>query len=116
MEALTVNFFFNDEVPWEELGDGIRRKIVGHTPHLMSVLIEFDKGAIGTPHAHDAHDQIAYVLQGSFEANINGEVRVIRAGDSFIAPRTHMHGVVALEDKSRLLDQFSPRREDYLSA
>ena len=28
-------------------------------PELMSVLVQFDKGAIGTAHAHDAHDQIA---------------------------------------------------------
>lgn len=116
MEETQVNFFFNDHVPWEELGDGIRRKIIGHTPHLMSVLIEFDKGAIGTPHSHDEHDQIAFVLKGSFEANINGEVRILKEGDSFVAPRNHLHGVIALEDKSRLIDQFSPRREDYLTA
>ncbi|WP_077037564.1 cupin domain-containing protein [Pelomonas sp. KK5] len=108
-------YFENAATPWEELGDGIRRKIVGHTPELMSVLVQFDKGAIGTPHAHDAHDQIAYCLSGSFECEVAGIKRVIRAGDAFIAPRLHMHGVVALEDKSTLLDQFSPRRDDYLS-
>ena len=59
-------YFLNDDAPWTELGDGIRRKIVGHTPELMSVLVQFDEGAIGTPHAHDAHDQIAFVLSGSF--------------------------------------------------
>jgi quercetin dioxygenase-like cupin family protein len=54
-------YFDAASVPWEELGGGIRRKIVGHTPELMSVLVQFDQGAVGTPHAHDAHDQIAYV-------------------------------------------------------
>jgi quercetin dioxygenase-like cupin family protein len=39
---------------------------------------------------------------------------VLRPGDAFIAPRTHLHGVVALEPNSTLLDQFTPRREDYL--
>lgn len=107
-------YFENAATPWTELGDGIRRKIVGHTPELMSVLVQFDKGAIGTPHAHDAHDQIAYVIGGAFEAEVNGVKRVLRVGDAFIAPRLHMHGVVALEQASTLLDQFSPRREDYL--
>lgn len=107
-------YFENATTPWTELGDGIRRKIVGHTPELMSVLVQFDKGAIGTPHAHDAHDQIAYVFSGAFEAEVNGVKRVLRVGDAFIAPRLHMHGVVALEQDSTLLDQFSPRREDYL--
>jgi quercetin dioxygenase-like cupin family protein len=108
-------YFVDAGTPWEELGDGIRRKIVGHTPELMSVLVQFDKGAIGTPHAHDAHDQIAYVVAGAFEANVAGVKQVLRVGDAFIAPRLTTHGVVALEAGSTLLDQFSPRREDYLS-
>ena len=111
---MTTPYFDPAETPWTELGDGIRRKIVGHTPTLMSVLVHFDQGAVGTPHAHDAHDQIAYVLAGSFEAEVGGMRRVIRAGQAFVAPRTVMHGVVALEAGSTLLDQFSPPRADYL--
>ena len=101
--------------PWTELGDGIRRKIVGHTPELMSVLVQFDKGAIGTAHEHDAHDQIAYVLAGSFDCEVGGQRKVLRVGDAFVAARNTRHGVVALEPDSLLLDQFSPRREDYLT-
>lgn len=110
-----MNLFFDGAgTEWTELGDGIRRKIVAHTSQLMSVLVQFDKGAIGTPHAHDVHDQIAYVLSGSFEAEIGGQKRVLRVGDAFVAPHLTMHGVVALEAGSTLLDQFSPRRDDYL--
>lgn len=107
-------FFSHAETPWTELEGGMRRKIVGHTPELMSVLMEFDLGAVGTPHAHDAHDQIGFVIQGAFEAEIDGVKRVLRAGDAFIAQRLTMHGVVCLEQGSLLLDQFSPRRDDYL--
>ncbi|OWQ49296.1 pectin degradation protein [Roseateles noduli] len=107
-------YFLNDDQPWTELGDGIRRKIVGHTPELMSVLVQFDQGAIGTPHAHDAHDQIAFVISGSFECDVGGVKRVLKPGDAFVAPRLTTHGVVALEAGSTLLDQFSPQREDYL--
>ncbi len=107
-------FFDNAAAPWTELGDGIRRKIVGYTPELMSVLVEFDEGAVGTPHAHEAHDQIAYVISGSFLAEVDGIWRTLKVGDAFIAPRLHTHGVKALEAGSRLLDQFSPPRQDYL--
>jgi quercetin dioxygenase-like cupin family protein len=110
-----VNPYFHPaDTPWTELGDGIRRKIVGHTTQIMSVLVHFDKGAVGTPHAHEVHDQIAYVVAGSFEAEVAGVKRVLRTGDAFIAAHTHLHGVVALEDGSMLLDQFSPPRADYL--
>lgn len=107
-------FFDEASTPWTELGDGLRRKIVGHTPELMSVLMEFDKGAIGTVHAHDAHDQIGFVISGSFEIEVEGQKKVLKPGDAFIAPRKHSHGAKALEQGSRLLDQFSPRRDDYL--
>ncbi len=107
-------YFTAAEVPWTDLGDGIRRKIVAHTPQLMSVLVQFDKGAVGTPHAHEVHDQIAFCLSGSFECEVAGVKRLIRAGDAFCAPHGSLHGVVALEQDATLLDQFSPRREDYL--
>jgi quercetin dioxygenase-like cupin family protein len=109
-----MNPYFDPATPWTELGDGIRRRIVGHTSQLMSVLVHFDQGAIGTPHAHEVHDQIAYCLAGSFEAEVAGVKRVLRAGDAFVAPHGSLHGVVALEQGSVLLDQFSPPREDYL--
>lgn len=110
-----MHFFDHDATPWHELGDGIRRKIVGHTPQLMSVLVQFDKGAVGTPHAHAVHDQIAYVVCGAFEAEVQGHKRILKPGDAFIAPHDHTHGVIALEANSTLLDQFSPRRDDYLT-
>lgn len=108
------HYFDNTRTPWTELGDGIRRKIVGHTADLMSVLVQFDKGAIGTAHAHDAHDQIAFCVAGSFQVDVAGDKRILKAGDAFVVPRQVWHGVVALEPGSVLLDQFSPRRDDFL--
>ncbi len=109
-----MNYFIDSQVPWEDLGAGIYRKIVGHTPELMCTLVKFDKGAIGTPHFHVDHDQIAYVAAGSFEAEVDGEKRVLHIGDAYIARKTKLHGVIALEQNSMLVDQFSPRRDDFL--
>lgn len=109
-----MHFFRDETVAWTELGQGLRRKIVGHTPQLMSVLMQFDRGAVGTPHAHELHDQIGFVVAGAFEVVVDGEVRILRAGDAFIAAHHVRHGVVALEHHSLLLDQFSPSREDFL--
>jgi quercetin dioxygenase-like cupin family protein len=107
-------YFSPQDSPWTELGDGIRRKIVGHTPQLMSVLVHFDRGAVGTPHAHEVHDQIAYCLAGSFDAEVGGVKKRIGVGDALVVPRGTLHGVVALEADSVLLDHFSPPRDDYL--
>lgn len=110
-----MNPFFNiQNTEWEELGGGIKRKIVGYTDELMLVHLCFDKGAIGAPHSHEIHDQIGYVVSGSFEAEVDGKKQVLKAGDAYIAPKHQVHGAVALEQNSILLDAFSPAREDFL--
>ncbi|WP_421835088.1 cupin domain-containing protein [Neptunomonas phycophila] len=107
-------FFNSQQHTWDDLGDGIKRKIVGYTDSLMAVHVCFEKGAIGTPHAHEIHDQIGYVVAGSFEAEVNGQKQILKAGDAYIAHKHFIHGAVALEDNSILLDVFSPLREDFL--
>lgn len=108
------SFFIDNEAEWEVLGDGLKRKIVSYTEDLMAVVVCFDKGAIGAPHSHDIHDQIGYVLSGSFEAEIDGVKKVLVKGDAYLAPKTVMHGAVALEQDSMLLDMFNPARQDFL--
>lgn len=107
-------FFIASENDWEDLGGGLKRKIVGYTDDLMGVHVQFEKGAVGEVHSHDIHDQIGYVVAGSFEAEIEGEKKILVPGDAYIAPKHFKHGAVALEDNSILLDLFSPAREDFL--
>lgn len=114
MRCLLNPFFINDDVEWQDIGGGLSRKIVAYTDDLMAVLVRFEKGAVGEPHAHDIHDQIGYVAAGSFEAEIDGEKRILKVGDAYLAPKTVMHGAVALEEGSVLIDMFSPKRDDFL--
>ncbi|WKB53812.1 cupin domain-containing protein [Eleftheria terrae] len=108
-------YFIDKDTPWTPVEPGITRKIVGHTPELLAAVVKFEQGAIGSPHHHEVHDQIAYVLAGAFECEVNGEKRVLRAGDAFVAAKHVRHGVVALEPGSLLLDLFSPRRDDFVA-
>ncbi len=82
----------------------------------MTVEVCFKKGAIGTVHSHEEHDQIGYILAGSFEVEIDGETKVLEKGDAFVAKKLSKHGVVSLEENSVILDAFSPAREDYLTS
>ncbi|QFT77688.1 cupin domain-containing protein [Erythrobacter sp. THAF29] len=105
-------FVVANDTPKEELGGGIVRQILGYGPEIMIVRVWFDKGAVGEVHAH-RHSQSTYVESGSFEVFIDGEKRVLGAGDSFyIAPYLD-HGAVCLEP-GVLIDTFSPAREDFL--
>lgn len=107
-------FYIDDETPWEQVGDGVKRKVMTWSDDLMMVCVHFAKGAIGVAHTHDIHDQIAYVAAGSFEVEIEGQKRVLKTGDAYRAVKHELHGVVSLEDNSVLIDCFNPKRDDFL--
>lgn len=105
-------FVDSARVEKEDLGGGITRQMLGYGPDLMLVRVWFDEGAVGDVHAHP-HSQSSYVESGRFEVFINGEKRILGAGDSFyVAPHVD-HGAVCLE-AGVLLDTFSPARKDFL--
>ncbi len=105
-------FLFQSSLPWQDLGDGVRRQIYGYDDKIMMVKVEFIKGAVGTLHQHP-HTQSTYVVKGAFEVTIGLEKKILKQGDGFLAPSNAIHGVVCLE-AGVLLDVFSPVREDFL--
>lgn len=109
----TKLFAAKDESEWTATPDGNRRRVVLHTPELMLVEFAFEKGGVGAVHSHP-HVQSSYVAEGIFEVTIDGKVEIIRQGGAFIVPSNLVHGVKALE-KGRLVDTFTPQRDDFLS-
>jgi len=101
-----------NETAWTELAPGNTRRVLIHTPELMQVEFGFEPGAVGAPHSHP-HVQVSYVAEGRFEVTIDGHTQVVEQGGSFIVPAGRVHGVVALT-KGRLVDVFTPRRDDFL--
>jgi quercetin dioxygenase-like cupin family protein len=110
----TVKVFIeNNEVPWEDMGNGVRRKIMAYDESLMLVVAEFQNGGIGSVHQH-YHTQITHVHSGKFEVQINGQKKVLNAGDVFYVPPHAPHGALCLE-AGILIDVFSPMREDFIN-
>lgn len=105
-------FVFASRLEWENTGEGVRRKVLGFSPQLMMVCVEFRKGAVGYLHSHP-HRQVTYVESGRFEVEIGGAMEQLAAGDSFIVGPEVKHGVKALEE-GILVDVFTPVREDFL--
>lgn len=101
-----------NEMQWETVGEGVRRQIMGYDKDLMLVKVNFDKGAVGSLHAHP-HSQATYVVSGKFELTIGDEKRVIEKGDGYYVAPDVLHGCVCLEP-GILIDTFSPAREDFL--
>lgn len=105
-------FIKDEDLEWESVGDGIKRKIMGYDDSIMMVNVLFEKGAIGTLHEH-YHSQVTNVAKGVFEVTISNVTQVMKEGDCFYIPPHAIHGVLCLED-GLLIDVFSPVREDFM--
>jgi len=105
-------FIEDQQVPWEELGGGLRRKIMAYDKQVMLVKVAFEKGGIGALHEH-YHSQISHVESGVFEITIDGEKQVLKAGDAYYIRPHVVHGALCLE-AGVLVDVFSPYREDFV--
>lgn len=102
-----------DEMPKEELGPGLKRRIVTGD-ELMISHVYFEKGRTIAPHSHP-NEQLTYILEGALEFTFGeaGETMVVAAGEVLQIPSDVPHAAVALEDTLDV-DVFYPPRTDWL--
>lgn len=111
---LESNLFIKaNELEWESVAPGMKRKFMGYNEEIMMIQVKFDKGGIGARHKH-RHSQTTYIVNGKFEVNIANKSKILSAGDGFYIPPNIEHGVVCLEE-GILVDVFSPIREDFIA-
>jgi quercetin dioxygenase-like cupin family protein len=106
-------FIKANDIQWEVVGEGVKRKIMAYDNKLMFVKVAFETGGIGTLHQHH-HSQITHIESGIFEVEIDGEKQILRGGDAYYIPSNLIHGCICLE-QGVLIDMFSPMREDFVS-
>ena len=106
-------FFPDAGIELETIEAGkVSRKIRARGGDLMMVEVFFKTGGVGSEHRH-VHEQVCYCLSGEFEFTIEGQKTRLTAGDSVYVPSSVLHGAVCLKE-GRLLDIFTPQREDFL--
>lgn len=106
-------FFTKEEFEPKVLENGVVRTIKGHIDDLMVAELHWNQGQEGAVHTHP-HRQCGYVIRGSFEANLDGEKKILGPGECFYVGADVPHGLIALEDNCLMLDIFTPMREDFL--
>jgi len=111
-DAKGKQFIIDSEIPWQDLGGGLKRKIMSYDETMMMVKIVFEKGGIGTQHKH-VHTQMSYVESGVFEVTIGDKKQILKAGDGYYIPSNVMHGAVCMQ-AGVLIDMFTPMREDFV--
>jgi quercetin dioxygenase-like cupin family protein len=94
----------------KEIAPGFLSRFI-HTETNTLNFIEVTSGSIVPLHQH-VHEQLSFVMEGKFEMTVDG-VKKVLAQDTFaVIPPNAVHGGVAVTD-CRLIDIFSPVREDY---
>lgn len=103
---------FAKDAVLETVGEGVSRKILSYNKKIMPVEVHFEKGGIGSVHAH-SHTQLTYILEGSFEFTLDGKPVIVKKGDTIVFEPDVKHGATCLE-KGAVLDVFTPYREDFV--
>jgi quercetin dioxygenase-like cupin family protein len=107
-----MKFKMQSEAISQNMAQGVNRKVLVHNEDLMMVEVSFEKGAVAALHSHP-HQQMSYILSGSFEFENDGEKRLVGQGDSVLIASGAKHGVLCTEE-GMVLDVFTPERKDFL--
>lgn len=105
-------FIEPDELPRVELFPKALSGIAAGE-HLMLSFLDLAPGCRIPEHSHP-HEQAGLVLEGTLRFRIGDEERVASPGEAFIIPPNVVHEGEVVDGPVRVLDIFSPSREDYV--
>ena len=95
----------------KEVVPGVRIRTFWGDKMLLSV-VDFDANSVVPTHSHP-HEQAGTVISGTLNLTIAGETRALTAGDAYIIPGGVEHSAVAGPTLTKVVDIFSPVREEY---
>lgn len=105
-----------EEAAVQSPSEGVKRRLV-HTEKLLTAVLDFSNGPQTEPdpmHFHP-HEQISYVADGEIIFFMEDEEpQHLKTGDLFFVPSGKRHSIQLLSKTARLVDSFSPVREDFL--
>lgn len=108
---VTPAFFNISDLPSFSPVDGITMQaLIGD--RMMANWVWLDPDTVMPEHDHP-NEQIGVVLQGALELTMDGEVRNVTPGMTYIVPGGVRHKGVAGPEGCLVLDIFSPPREEY---
>jgi unsaturated pyranuronate lyase len=101
------------EDPTIEICPGITRRTVAHGEMMYQMMATLVTGSKMPAHSHP-QEQIVHILEGRMRLIVEGVPHELSTGDSFYLASNVSHGVETLSP-TRVLDTFSPPRNDYLA-
>lgn len=115
MSDASVRHFRWEDVPREELKEGLARRVVSGEKGMLAQ-VYLDRGCVVPMHSHD-NEQFTYIIDGALRFLIGedqSEEIIVRSGEVLHIPSGVPHSAVAIEDTLDL-DVFVPPRQDWLT-
>ncbi len=112
--AQTKNFYNLDDPDQgihRDLAPGLSTRIFVGDQSMLSV-VTIEPFAVGEVHSHP-QEQWGILLDGDGVRIQDGEETAIKAGDFWLTPGGTPHGIRAGANGARVLDVFSPPRDEY---
>jgi quercetin dioxygenase-like cupin family protein len=101
------------ENPTIEICPGIARRTVANGKTMYQMIATLAAGSTMRAHSHP-QEQIVHILEGKMRLIVDGVPHELLPGDSFYLASNVPHGVETIAP-TRVLDTFSPPRDDYLA-
>ncbi len=104
-----------DQMQADPIRVGAERRLA-YTDHLMMAIIDFEDGPKlqpDPPHSHP-HEQITYVVSGEILFFMDDQQMHLGPGDVYCVAPGKPHTIQLLTRSVRLVDCFTPIREDFL--
>jgi len=101
-----------DDVEPVEFVEGLEFRPV-LAENTMVNFVSFAENTTAPMHVH-AEEQITIVLDGEFEFTVDGDTRIMRAGDVAVIPSWVPHGARTTDTTCREIDVFNPPRKSLL--
>ena len=101
------------DVPTIELVPGIKAHIISSEKITLS-FASAEPNAPLPPHRHE-NEQMLLVLEGAIDFVIEGKQYHVEKGDVIVLPSNTEHGAYFTEKGARVIDVFSPPRQDFVA-
>lgn len=107
-----MTFFRESDLKAKEVREKITLRAVSGEKTMMTIF-DFMPNTEIPAHKHP-HEQITYVIDGEIEFTLEGETRLLRAGDGIVISSNLEHSARVLGSPAKAVDAWYPIREDYL--
>lgn len=98
------------DIPSKEVFPGFVGQFI-HSEQMTFAYWKIKKGSALPEHSH-VHEQVVNMLEGEFELTVEGKSNILTPGMVYTIPSNIKHAGRSISD-CKILDVFSPVREDY---